>query len=347
MAAPDESFVDFLEFASRASDLCSGKLYAQVCPDRRRLLDRENPMECYSNDGFLLRYRFTKSSVLRILSELSLECATDNRGHPLPSLLKLLATLRFYGAGAFQTVIGDLVGISQSATCNAIWTVTRSIASVLYPKYVRFPLASEAASVMTRFYSIAGFQGVTGCIDCTNAPINSPGGMHAEVYRNRKGVFSINVQAITGPELQFFDIVASWPGSVHDRRIFDNSRARVLYEEGMLPGILLGNQGYPCMPFLMTPLSDLRTQSERRYNRSHIKTRNSVERAFGVWKRRFPCLRMKLQTRLERSAAFICACAALHNIACVWNDPCPMDNMQIQEDEGLLPSTQTLCLVHT
>lgn len=67
--------------------------------------------------------------------------------------------------------------------------------------------------------------------------------------------YSIYLQAVTGPQLQFFDVVASWPGSVHDSRIFDNSRLRVMYEEHRLPGHLLGDMGYACFRFLMTPLA--------------------------------------------------------------------------------------------
>ncbi|CAN7977082.1 unnamed protein product, partial [Ixodes persulcatus] len=161
------------------------------------------------------------------------------------------------------------------------------------------------------------FPGVTGCIDCTHVRIRSPGGEDAEVYRNRKGVFSLNVQAIiTGPQLQFFDVVASWPGSSHDSRIFENSRARVLYEERKVPGFLLGDMGYGCLRFLMTPLAEPGAPNSPgdRYNKAQIRTRNSVERAFGVWKRRFPCLDMRLQYRTRRSCAIITACAALHNL---------------------------------
>lgn len=60
-----------------------------------------------------------------------------------------------------------------------------------------------------------------------------------------------------------------------------------------------------------------------RYNKSQIRTRNSVERAFGVWKRRFACLKTKLQTETDRSAAIITACAALHNVAHALREPCP------------------------
>ncbi|KAM7304418.1 hypothetical protein ISCGN_003940 [Ixodes scapularis] len=60
-----------------------------------------------------------------------------------------------------------------------------------------------------------------------------------------------------------------------------------------------------------------------RYQKAHIKTRNSVERAFGIWKRRFPCLDMRLQHKPRRAVQIITACAALHNLACLRKDPQP------------------------
>lgn len=71
---------------------------------------------------------------------------------------------------------------------------------------------------------------------------------------------------------------------------------------------------------MLTPVINPQTPSEQNYNRAHIRTRNIVERVFGVWKRRFPCLRRVLQTKLETSIAIICATAVLHNIARNLND---------------------------
>ncbi|KAH7983649.1 hypothetical protein HPB52_013302 [Rhipicephalus sanguineus] len=179
---------------------------------------------------------------------------------------------------------------------------------------VRLPNASEAAVVMEEFYAMARFPGVSGCIDCTHVPMKNPGGEDAEVFRNRKGYFSINVQAITGPQLQFFDLVASWPGSAHDSRIFDNSSARVQYERGTVPGILLGGKAYPCRSYLMTPFRDTGTKDSPKH---------SVERAFGVWKRRFPCLDMTLQIKTSSVPIIITACAALHNFGHLLREPVP------------------------
>ncbi|XP_075722930.1 putative nuclease HARBI1 isoform X1 [Rhipicephalus microplus] len=321
----DGSAADLRDFLNRASHFAFGEVY-RYSPAVRIVRDAVNPMEFYDEEDFSFRFRFTKASVIAIMSELQLKKNTDRRGTLLPPLLKVLITLRFYGTGAMQTVVGDLVRVSQQYVSRCVWEITQVICLRLFPKYVRLPDAADANAVMARFCAIALFLGVTGCIDCTHVPIVNPGGENAEVFRNRKGYFSLNVQDITGPELQFFDVVASWPGSVHDSRIFTNSRVMALYKQKAVPGVLFGDQGYACLPFLMTPLKNPQTRAEKTYNNSQIKTRNSVERTYGVWKRRFACLRVKLLTDTDRSAAIITACAALRNIACLRRYPCPLSD---------------------
>ncbi|GBP23366.1 Protein ALP1-like [Eumeta japonica] len=138
-----------------------------------------------------------------------------------------------------------------------------------------------------------GLAEIDGAIDCTHIKIvGTPGCNYHEVFRNRKSYFSLNVQgAVVGPNIEFLDIVARWAGSIHDSRIFRMSAVYQKYNQGILSGRLVGDSGYPSLPFLLTPIgsSPLDPPSER-YNRTHIKTRNVVERTFGVLKKRFPCL---------------------------------------------------------
>ncbi|XP_046407631.1 putative nuclease HARBI1 [Ischnura elegans] len=89
----------------------------------------------------------------------------------------------------------------------------------------------------------------------------------------------------------------------------------MMCERRDVKGILLGDRGYPQLPYLYTPLANPVTAPERRYNAAHIVTRCMVERCFGIWKRRFACLSMKLRTKLETSSKIILACAVLHNVA--------------------------------
>jgi hypothetical protein len=89
----------------------------------------------------------------------------------------------------------------------------------------------------------------------------------------------------------------------------------------MSEGFLLGDSGYPCKPFLLTPYLRPTTRAEIKYNKAHKKTRNSIERCFGVLKRRFHCLHGEIRMRPQRVCKIITACAILHNIAIDRREP--------------------------
>lgn len=50
------------------------------------------------------------------------------------------------------------------------------------------------------------------------------------------------------------DIVVRHPGSNHDSVIFDRSALRVRMETGNIPGLLIGDNGYACRHYLLTPV---------------------------------------------------------------------------------------------
>ena len=64
-------------------------------------------------------------------------------------------------------------------------------------------------------------------------------------------------------------------------------------------GYLLGDAGYPCKPYSLTPVTSLQTEVQHRYNFACIQSRNAVERMFQVVKRRFPCLCLELRTCMK------------------------------------------------
>lgn len=53
---------------------------------------------------------------------------------------------------------------------------------------------------------------------------------------------------------------------------------------------------------MMTPLPENApsTRGEKLYQESQIRTRNVIERAFGIWKRRFPILSKGINVKLKR-----------------------------------------------
>ncbi|XP_066584148.1 putative nuclease HARBI1 [Prorops nasuta] len=184
----------------------------------------------------------------------------------------------------------------------------------------------ERRKNIEEFSRIGNFPDVIGAIDCTHVLINNPGGINGESFRNRKGWFSLNIQVVGGPNLEINDIVIRHPGSAHDALIFDRSAIRARFERNEIKGILLGDGGYPNRPYLLTPLINPVTDAENRYNTAHIKTRYVIERLFGVWKKRFPCLHYGLRTKLLTSAATIAAVAVLYNIGIKYNQNEIYDN---------------------
>lgn len=96
-------------------------------------------------------------------------------------------------------------------------------------------------------------------------------------------------------------------------------------------GLLLGDNGYGCHPYLLTPVLRSLNQAERNYNKSHKKTRNVIERTFGRWKNKFSCLKRGLLNKLNTSIAIICATAVLWNLHIHIN--CLNNNTLVEEVE--------------
>ncbi|XP_049870553.1 putative nuclease HARBI1 isoform X2 [Pectinophora gossypiella] len=226
-----------------------------------------------------------------------------------------------------RTVCGDLLLISQSTASNIITKVSKLLAKLIR-QYVKFPQGAEAMANRELFQEMGrhgrwpGLPGIDGAIDCTHIKIvSTPKCQHHEVYRNRKSYFSINVQAVVGPRMEFLDIVARWAGSMHDSRIFQMSSVYTKYRQNLLNGRLVGDNGYPSLTFMLTPVRPAPEDAPTvRYNRAQIKTRNIVERTFGIWKRRFPCLQRGMGNKLTTVSNIIVACAVLHNLSIHLND---------------------------
>ncbi|KAI4470584.1 hypothetical protein MML48_1g14935 [Holotrichia oblita] len=254
----------------------------------------------------------------------------------------LLLTLRFYATGSFLNVVGDLNGVHKATA--SVRKVSDAIAS-LSGEYIRFPRTNEEIQeVMGAFYVIASFPRVIGTIDCTHVKIQSPGGDNAEAYRNRKGYFSLNVQTVCDHNLRIRNIVCRWPGSAHDSHIFNNSNLRHEFERAVFGNnLLLGDSGYKNRNFLLTPLLNPITRAENLYNEAHIRTRNCVERSYGVWKRRFPVLANGVRLQIRTIQSVVVATAVLHNIACDEGEEVPPVDADIEaaiNADNIIPQEQ-------
>ena len=186
------------------------------------------------------------------------------------------------------------------------------------PNYTYMPENSEdRESVKSSFFKMAGFPGVLGCIDGTHIPLIAPTEDEYS-YVNRRKFHSINVQAVCDANAIFLDVVARFPGQHHDSYILRASHLHDRFEEKEFGDCwLLGDSGYPLKSWLMTPIGSPNGTLERRYNRSHKKTRCIIERAFGILKSRFRILDHTGGTlcyKPDKVCKIIMTCCVLHNI---------------------------------
>ena len=97
-----------------------------------------------------------------------------------------------------------------------------AIIDVLSPQYIKFPSGNELSRTLSAFESVHGVPPCVGVIDGSHIPINAPNRNHTD-YCNRKGFYSVILQAVVDDRYCFTDINVGWPGCIHDATVFANS----------------------------------------------------------------------------------------------------------------------------
>lgn len=79
-----------------------------------------------------------------------------------------------------------------------------------------------------------------------------------------------------------------------------------------------------------------------KFNHSHARLRNVVERAFGLLKRRFKILRVPAPFSVETQRDIVIACAVIHNYLCkhTIRDPNLEQDQNRHVDEGSYPNVE-------
>ncbi|CAC5418943.1 unnamed protein product [Mytilus coruscus] len=173
---------------------------------------------------------------------------------------------------------------------------------------------------------------------------------HKEVpadYHNRKGFYSIILQAVVDSSYKFWNINVGWAGRVYDARVFANSSIYAQFQRGNVVGneldkrlnnttitpFIIGDAAYPLMPWLIKPFRDDGTLSaEKRYFHYMLsRARMVVENAFGRLKGRWRCLmkRNDLSTLFVPDVAE--CCCTLHNICETFLNEFPEEWLEQEE----------------
>ncbi|XP_046806914.1 putative nuclease HARBI1 [Lucilia cuprina] len=133
---------------------------------------------------------------------------------------------------------------------------------------------------------------------------------------------------------------ARQPGANHDSFIWKNSVVdkylRNEFNRGKVNSWIIGDSGYPLLPYLMTPCRTINSNEEENFNNRFCKARNIIERCNGVLKGRFRSIigDRGLLYSTKKATQIVNASCALHN-ACIFykNDwPYPQEVLDPEVD---------------
>lgn len=266
----------------------------------------------------------------------------------IPVEKRLAVTLWTLATPAEYRTIAHLFGIARSTVCKIVHDTCEAITGVLLKRYITFPSGDKLQAVIEGFESKWGLPQCIGAVDGCHIPVSPPEMCHTDYY-NRKGWYSIILQAVSDQNYLFTDIYVGWAGSVHDARVLVHSTLYEKASEGHLvphqvrrisnvdvPLFLVGDSAYPLQTWLMKPFphGSVTTRQERTYNYRISRARIVVECAFGRLKGRWRRLMKKNDMDINNVPQVIVACCVLHNICEIHGDS--FEDGWLMEDENSL-----------
>ena len=90
-------------------------------------------------------------------------------------------------------------------------SVCTAMAETILDKYMKFPANDDLQHVFDGFDNTWGFPDCAGAVDCTHIPIIAQESANGD-YENRKGWYSIILQAVCDHNYIITDINDGWPG---------------------------------------------------------------------------------------------------------------------------------------
>ena len=244
----------------------------------RRILSESRRM---SDAKFRRIFRITRRNVAKLLDMIEpyLPQGNSSNGMSIKPIERLLVFLYWSGSGSSSLHMGYAHDMAE----GTIWECIDSIIDVLYdvvvPQLIQLPDENEARRQANLFHDKSrGFPRIVfGAIDGTHVrvsssrqvpsyltsrcrllvsidfypfflQINPPHAWRAECI-NRKNTHSINVMVLAGANHKIFACSTKQCGSMHDARVFHQSKLYQLLSTGQympFPGaIIIGDQGYP------------------------------------------------------------------------------------------------------
>ncbi|XP_039337474.1 protein ANTAGONIST OF LIKE HETEROCHROMATIN PROTEIN 1-like [Mauremys reevesii] len=288
-------------------------------------------MQTWDDQHWVQYFHMKKATFLELCEQLTpiLQRKETYMRSPLPVQKRVAITVWKLATPDCYRSVAKQFGVGKSTVGKVVAEVTEAIRRVIYPKVAGI---KDIPKVIAGFERM-GFPNCAGAIDGSHVSIACPP-QGAHEYLNRKGYYSIVMQALMDHRGRFMNVNVGCTGKVHNARVFHHSgvyihgQARTLFPPNdidingvTVPTVILGDPAYPLLPWLMKPYPDVKDPGKKRFNYIVSKCRMVVECAFGRLKSRWRCLQTRLDVSVINAVRITVACCALHNLCEARGEP--------------------------
>jgi hypothetical protein len=252
----------------------------------------------------------------------------------IPLELQILAVLRVLGRATCFDGIEEITGASAESHRVFFHDFCKKFASKYYHEYVYLPRNNDELRSSMSDYSRMGIPGALGSTDCVHVRWDMCPASLTNLCSGKEGYPTLAWQATVNHKMRFLSVTKSFYGSLNDVQIckYDwltqQLHQKLLYsdvpfhlynsdgEVEELKGLyLICDGGFMKWRVLIAGLKFYSSIKEALWSAQMESTRKDVERAFGILKARFRCLKLQVLFHKQTDIDFMFwTCAILHNM---------------------------------
>ncbi|XP_052696058.1 putative nuclease HARBI1 [Crassostrea angulata] len=249
------------------------------------------------------------------------ELVVEGQGsrEPISVEKQLYVTLWYLGGSDSIIRIADRFGIAESSVVVCRNRIIDTILNNLKSKFINWQHAEILEQTIDKFHQRNGFPGVIGALDGTHISIKAPT-ENPQSYINRKGYYSLQLQAVCDSDMKFLNCFCGYAGSCHDARVLRNSDLWNYGLEVCNGNHIIADGAYPLRRWLMTPFRDNGHLLQEQKHLPAFCQWVVIERAFGLLKGRFRRLHHLDVLSIQTAVKIIMCTCILHNICLIQNE---------------------------
>ncbi|KAJ4772203.1 PIF / Ping-Pong family of plant transposase [Rhynchospora pubera] len=249
---------------------------------------------------------------------------------------QVAVALRRLSSGDSLVNVGTAFGTNHSTVSQVTWRFVEAMEERGL-SHLRWPDADEMEKIKAKNEKIKGLPNCCGAIDTTHIMLCLPSGEpNSKVWLDSEKNHSMVIQVIVDPDMRFRDIITGWPGSMNELQILKSSGFYKLCEKGArlngksvklsdcseIREYIVGDNGYPLLPWLMTPYQGTDNAVHKSgFNKRHSATRSVASRALARFKDMWRFFQGEMwRPDKHRLPRMILACGLLHNIMIDFED---------------------------